>query len=79
MAAGGLIAIQDAVVLTEEIVRQEQLATALECFTTRRYERCKLLVDGCRQIGEWQKSGQVRHHEAGQLQAEVMRALAAPL
>jgi hypothetical protein len=46
---------------------------------SRRYQRCKLLVDACRQIGDWQKAGLVRHPEAGQLQASVMRELAAPL
>ena len=78
MAAGALIALQDAVVLTEELQREQSVDAALEAFMARRYERCKMLVDGCRQIGEWQKAGRVRVPEAAQLQASVMAALAAP-
>jgi len=79
MAAGALIAIQDAVVLADELARQDRVETALDNFMARRYDRCKLLVDACRQIGEWQKAGLVRHPEAGQLQAKVTGELAAPL
>jgi 2-polyprenyl-6-methoxyphenol hydroxylase-like FAD-dependent oxidoreductase len=75
MAAGALIAIQDAVVLLDELLHAASIASALEGFMARRYERCKLLVDACRQVGEWQKSGQVRTPEAARLQAEVMVAL----
>lgn len=41
----------------------------------RRYGRCKLLVDACRQLGEWQKSGRVRGPDAAELQAIVMARL----
>jgi 2-polyprenyl-6-methoxyphenol hydroxylase-like FAD-dependent oxidoreductase len=79
MAAGALIAIQDAVVLVDELVRGTSVATALEAFMARRYERCKQLVEACRQVGEWQKAGYVRTPEASRLQADVMAALARPL
>jgi 2-polyprenyl-6-methoxyphenol hydroxylase-like FAD-dependent oxidoreductase len=79
MAAGALIALQDAVVLVSELVHETAVAPALERFMARRYERCKLLVEGCRQIGEWQKAGRVRVPEAAQLQANVMATLAAPV
>jgi 2-polyprenyl-6-methoxyphenol hydroxylase-like FAD-dependent oxidoreductase len=79
MAAGALIAIQDAVALVDELVRNTSGETALQAFMARRYQRCKLLVEACRQVGEWQKAGRVRTPEAGRLQAEVMAALASPL
>jgi 2-polyprenyl-6-methoxyphenol hydroxylase-like FAD-dependent oxidoreductase len=79
MAAGALIAIQDAVVLADELRREQSVSTALEAFMARRYERCKLLVDACRQIGESQKAGDVRTPEAARLQSSVMAALASPL
>jgi 2-polyprenyl-6-methoxyphenol hydroxylase-like FAD-dependent oxidoreductase len=79
MAAGALIALQDAVVLVNELVHATTVAAALDRFMARRYERCKLLVEGCRQIGEWQKAGRVRPPEAAQLQANVMAMLAAPV
>ena len=79
MSAGALIAIQDAVVLTQELEREQSVDAALEAFMARRYERCKMLVEGCRQIGEWQKAGRVRVPEAAQLQSSVMAALAAPV
>lgn len=75
MAAGALIAIQDSVVLVDEILHATSIASALQGFMARRYERCKLLVEACRQVGEWQKSGQVRTPDAAQLQARVMIAL----
>ena len=79
MAAGALIAIQDAIVLTDELQRDQPVDAALEGFMARRYQRCKMLVDACRQIGEWQKAGRVRGPEAAQLQASVMAALAEPV
>ncbi len=79
MAAGALIAIQDAVALTEELRREQSVDAALAAFMARRYKRCKMLVEGCLQIGEWQKAGRVRVPEAAQLQASVMAALAAPI
>ena len=36
-------------------------------------------VEACRQIGEWQKAGDVRVQEAADLQSSVMAALGAPL
>jgi FAD binding domain len=45
MAAGALIGIQDAVVLTEELQREQSVDAALEAFMARRYERCKMLVE----------------------------------
>ena len=79
MAAGALIAVQDAVVLVDELQREQSVTTALDAFMARRYERCKMLVDACRQIGEWQKAGRVRVPEAAHLQSSVMAALAAPV
>jgi 2-polyprenyl-6-methoxyphenol hydroxylase-like FAD-dependent oxidoreductase len=79
MAAGALIAIQDAVVLADELARNTGVEPALANLMDRRYERCKLLVDACHQIGEWQKQGLVRNEAAGQLHARVMEVLARPL
>ena len=79
MAAGALIAVQDAVVLVDELRREQSVTTALDAFMARRYERCRMLVDACRQIGEWQKAGRVRVPEAADLQSSVMAALSAPL
>jgi 2-polyprenyl-6-methoxyphenol hydroxylase-like FAD-dependent oxidoreductase len=75
MAAGALIAIQDAVVMVDELLRETSVLHALQGFMVRRYERCKLLVESCRQVGEWQKAGRVRVPVAAQLQAKVMAAL----
>ena len=58
--AGALIAVQDAVVLVDELQREQSVTTALDAFMARRYERCKMLVDACRQVGEWQKAGRSR-------------------
>ena len=79
MAAGALIAVQDAVVLVDELRREQSVASALDAFIGRRYERCRTLVEACRQIGEWQKAGGVRVREAADLQLSVMAALGARL
>lgn len=50
VAQGAAMAIEDAIVLTEELAAQSLLPEALERFMQRRYERCKTLVDIASQI-----------------------------
>jgi hypothetical protein len=56
MAAGAGIAIEDSIVLAEVLQKEEAPATAMEAFMTRRFERCRMVVDNSFQLGEWEKA-----------------------
>lgn len=56
IAQGAALAIEDAVVLTEELKQQTDLNTALENYNSRRFERVKAMVSMSRQICEWERN-----------------------
>jgi 2-polyprenyl-6-methoxyphenol hydroxylase-like FAD-dependent oxidoreductase len=51
---GGAMAMEDALVLAEEITRDDLIGPALERFMTRRSDRVKTIVDLSLQIGRWE-------------------------
>jgi 2-polyprenyl-6-methoxyphenol hydroxylase-like FAD-dependent oxidoreductase len=51
---GAALAIEDAIVLAEEVTGNDSLVAAFEKFGKRRYERVKTIVDISTQIGEWE-------------------------
>jgi 2-polyprenyl-6-methoxyphenol hydroxylase-like FAD-dependent oxidoreductase len=51
---GAAMAIEDAVVLAEEVTSSDDLAGALDRFMTRRFERCKRIWEISRQLGLWE-------------------------
>ena len=48
------MAIEDAIVLSEEVTSDAPLDEALERFMERRFVRCKLIWEVSRQIGQWE-------------------------
>lgn len=65
LAAGACIGIEDAVVLTEELVRNEGLESALTAFQDRRWERCRMVVENSGQLAEIEiKNGDRQQHAA---------------
>ena len=48
------MAIEDAVVLAEEVTASDDLEAALDRFMTRRFDRCKRIWEISRQIGIWE-------------------------
>jgi len=54
MAAGAAIAMEDAIVLAEELASHESVEDALQAFSDRRFERCRLVVEGSGQLSAWQ-------------------------
>ena len=56
LSQGAAQAIEDGVVLAQELASTDDVTEALERYTDRRYERCKLIVEGCAQLGEWTTS-----------------------
>ena len=73
---GAGLAVEDGLVLAEEIARTDDLETALSRFAARRFERCRMVVEGGVQISRWQQSGEPHGPEEGQLTDKIWRALA---
>lgn len=78
LGQGAGMAIEDSIVLAEELEKAETVAAAFRGFQTRRYDRCKYIVDAslaiCRsQLGEGPRVDQ------GKATAEMMQAVAQPL
>ncbi len=55
LGQGAAQAIEDGIVLAEELQRHDDFEAAFDAYTARRYERCKLVVDTCLAIAEWEK------------------------
>jgi 2-polyprenyl-6-methoxyphenol hydroxylase-like FAD-dependent oxidoreductase len=54
LGQGAAQAVEDGVVLGELLARDEPLPRLLNEFMQRRYERCKFIVEGSLQLGEWE-------------------------
>jgi len=52
---GAAQAIEDGIVLSEELVRHASLDDALAAWMERRYERCRMIVEGSETIGRWEQ------------------------
>jgi 2-polyprenyl-6-methoxyphenol hydroxylase-like FAD-dependent oxidoreductase len=78
LAMGAGIAIEDAVVLGEELTASDDLAAALDSFMTRRFERCRLVVDNSLQLGEWEKSPDTVDADPAGLMDATHSAMAVP-
>jgi 2-polyprenyl-6-methoxyphenol hydroxylase-like FAD-dependent oxidoreductase len=55
LASGAGIAIEDGLVLADELAQAESLDLALERFMARRYERCRMVVENSAQLGDWER------------------------
>jgi 2-polyprenyl-6-methoxyphenol hydroxylase-like FAD-dependent oxidoreductase len=75
---GAAQAVEDAVVLGEEVERGGAVHEVFERFMARRYDRCRLVVESSRQISEWEQAGD-QHADFDGLTARVAAAVAAPL
>lgn len=64
MASGAALAIEDGVVLAEELDRNHDVQQALDAFTNRRRERCSVLVKTSARIAELEQSNQHRESHA---------------
>jgi 2-polyprenyl-6-methoxyphenol hydroxylase-like FAD-dependent oxidoreductase len=76
---GAAQAIEDAVVLGEELAADQPPEAAFERFMERRFERCKIVIEGSRQIGVWEKEGATENPEYPVTVARITNAVAAPL
>jgi len=79
MAAGAGIAVEDAVVLAQLLQSEHMLRVALEKFMTRRFDRCRMVVENSFQLGEWEKNPNARDADPVGLVDTSYRALAQPI
>lgn len=54
LGSGAALAIEDAVVLVEELQKDEELTVIFENFMNRRLKRCQMVVDASETLGEWE-------------------------
>jgi 2-polyprenyl-6-methoxyphenol hydroxylase-like FAD-dependent oxidoreductase len=82
LGSGAGIGIEDAVVLAEELGQSasgsSSVADALDRFQTRRWERCRMVVENSRRLGELEATGGSKEVHA-QLMVSSMAALAMPI
>jgi 2-polyprenyl-6-methoxyphenol hydroxylase-like FAD-dependent oxidoreductase len=78
LASGACIGIEDAVVLSEELARGETVGAALQAFETRRWERCRMVVENSARLGEIEIAGGSKEEHAG-LMGQSLMALAQPI
>jgi 2-polyprenyl-6-methoxyphenol hydroxylase-like FAD-dependent oxidoreductase len=78
MASGACIGIEDAIVLAEELARAPSIATALQAFEARRWERCRMVVENSSRLGAIEIAGGDKE-EHSRIMRETLMALAAPI
>jgi 2-polyprenyl-6-methoxyphenol hydroxylase-like FAD-dependent oxidoreductase len=78
LASGAAIAIEDAIVLAEMLGGDGAIPDILDRFVTRRFERCRLVVENSYQLGEWEKNPGAAGADPSALQAASYAALARP-
>jgi len=79
LAMGAGIAIEDGIVLAEELSGGGSLEGALDRFMERRFERCRMVVENSAQLGAWEQDPSVPPSEHARLSDESFAALAAPI
>ncbi len=78
LGAGACIGIEDAIVLAQELDRQETLPAALKSFGERRWERCRMVVQNSLRLGEIEATNGDRAEHAEIMRKSAM-ALAEPI
>jgi 2-polyprenyl-6-methoxyphenol hydroxylase-like FAD-dependent oxidoreductase len=79
IAYGAGMAIEDSVVLAEELSRSNSPTTAFDAFMARRFDRCKLVVETSLQLSEWEVDPPEDRSQHQQLVGGALAALAQPL
>jgi 2-polyprenyl-6-methoxyphenol hydroxylase-like FAD-dependent oxidoreductase len=84
LGSGAALAIEDAVVLADELQKNETVVNAFDAYMKRRYERCMMVVNASETLGEWEKmefEGKPLPEgaNAGAVMGKTIGALAAPI
>lgn len=78
LASGACIGIEDAIVLAEELTNKSSLEQALETFQSRRWERCRMVVENSGRLAQIEiEGGDKQAHTA--IMRDSMIALAQPI
>lgn len=78
LASGAGMAVEDGVVLAQELERSDSIEVALQTYMQRRFERCRLVVENSVRLGEIEMTGGSLH-EHTRLFTESIDALRQPL
>jgi 2-polyprenyl-6-methoxyphenol hydroxylase-like FAD-dependent oxidoreductase len=78
LASGAGIAVEDAVVLVEELDRGGDVEAAFARFTERRFDRCRVVVENSVRLGDIERTGGSPEEHA-RLMRESVGALLAPI
>ncbi|MDB5967287.1 MAG: FAD-dependent 2-polyprenyl-6-methoxyphenol hydroxylase protein [Polaromonas sp.] len=78
LASGAGMAVEDALVLGDALVHEACVAQAFEHFMTRRYERCRLVVENSMEIGRREQARAPMEKQA-ELVEQSLRILAEPI
>jgi 2-polyprenyl-6-methoxyphenol hydroxylase-like FAD-dependent oxidoreductase len=79
LAMGAGIAIEDAVVLGEELESDDPIDAILSRFADRRWERARLVVENSLQLSDWEKHPEAPDADPSGLFGRSFAALAAPV
>jgi 2-polyprenyl-6-methoxyphenol hydroxylase-like FAD-dependent oxidoreductase len=79
MAAGAGLAVEDSVVLALLLQSAHSLSDALETFMTRRFARCRMVVENSFQLGEWEKNPNAPDADPVGVLDYSLKALAQPI
>lgn len=72
LASGACIGIEDAIVLAEELVGEGELSEQIQRFEQRRWERCRMVVENSRRLGEIEINGGDKQEHAGIMRDSLM-------
>jgi 2-polyprenyl-6-methoxyphenol hydroxylase-like FAD-dependent oxidoreductase len=79
LASGAGMAIEDGIVLTQELAAGGSVDAALERFMDRRWDRCRMVVENSAQISDWEKAPEGARGDAAALTGRSMAMLAEPI
>ena len=78
LGQGAAQAVEDAVVLADELQKDVSLKDSLDSFVRRRFERCKFILEASLQIGEWEMHPDPKADVAN-LMAKVAQTVVQPI
>jgi naringenin degradation protein FdeE len=79
LASGAGMAIEDGIVLSEELAVGDGVQPALERYMDRRWDRCRTVVENSMQISDWERAPAGAGGDAAALTGASMALLAQPI
>jgi 2-polyprenyl-6-methoxyphenol hydroxylase-like FAD-dependent oxidoreductase len=79
LASGAGMAVEDAIVLADELSSGGPVSAALERFMERRWDRCRMVVENSAQISDWERAPEGARGDAAALTGRSMAMLAQPI